>query len=82
VHIGVTDAAVTGLAGAVLSRAPNEHRQVCQMSGPDLHGGGQMFRAIRLDDPRRVVGEDDSDPSLLSTGEHGVAIVADGGYVG
>jgi len=41
------------------------------MSGRDLRGGGQMLKAIRLDDPRRMIGEDVADPSLLGTGEHG-----------
>src|SRR5258707_8078171 len=70
-RIGVTDTPVLSLAGPVLSQAPNEHRQVCQMSGRDLDGSGQMFEAIRLDGPRRVIGEDVADPSLLGTGEHG-----------
>src|SRR5512142_70120 len=74
---GVTGAAVAGLAGPVLPQAPNERCQVGQMSGRDLHGGGQMFEAIRLDGPRRVIGEDVADPGLLGTGEHGAAMVAE-----
>jgi len=68
---------VAGLAGAVLSQAPNERRQAGQMSGRDLHGGGQVLEAIRLDGPRRVIGEDVTDPGLLGTGEHGAAMVAE-----
>jgi hypothetical protein len=59
------------MAGAVLPETPNEHRQVRQMSGRDLGGGGQMLQAIRLGNPGRVIAEDLSDPNLLSTGEHG-----------
>jgi hypothetical protein len=47
------------------------------MSGRDLHGGGQMFEAIRLDGPRRVIDEDVADPGLLGAGEHGGGIVAE-----
>jgi hypothetical protein len=69
--VGVADPTVAGMAGAVLPETPNEHRQVRQMSGRNLGGGGQMFQAIRLDDPGRVIAEDLSNPNLLSTGEHG-----------
>jgi hypothetical protein len=47
------------------------------MAGRDLHGGGQMLEAIRLDGPRRVIRQDVSDPGLLGTGEHGGGIVAE-----
>jgi hypothetical protein len=66
----------------MLSQAPNERGQVGQMSGRDLHGGGQVLEAIRLDGPRRVIGEDVADPGLLGTGEHGAAMVAEGAEVG
>jgi hypothetical protein len=52
------------------------------MSGRDLHGGGQVLEAIRLDGPRRVIGEDVADPGLLGTGEHGAAMVAERTEVG
>ena len=82
VRVGVTEASVLGLAGAMLAQAPNERRQVCQMSGRDLHGSGEVLEAIRLDDPRRVIAEDLSNPSLLGTGEHGAAMVAERAEVG
>ncbi len=47
------------------------------MGGGDLCGGGQMLQAIRLDGPRRVIGEDIVEPGLLGTGEHGAAMVAE-----
>jgi len=72
-----TGTPVAGLAGAVLSQAPNERRRAGQMSGRDLHGGGQVLEVIRLDGPRRVIGEDVTDPGLLGTGEHGAAMVAE-----
>jgi hypothetical protein len=76
-RVSIAMATVASLAGAVLPQAPNECRQVGQMARRDLHGGGQMFQAIRLDDPRRVAGEDLSHPGLLGTGEHGAVILAD-----
>ena len=36
-----------------------------------------MLQAIRLEGPRRVIPEDVADPSLLGTGEHGAAMVAE-----
>jgi hypothetical protein len=52
------------------------------MFARDLHCGGQMFQAIRLDDPRRMVAENVADPGLLGTGEHGAAMVAERAGVG
>jgi hypothetical protein len=52
------------------------------MPGRDLGGGGQMFEAIRLDGPGWVIAQDVPDPSLLGTGEHGAAIVAERAAVG
>jgi hypothetical protein len=82
VRVSVTEATVASLAGAVLPQAPNECRQVCQMARRHLPGGSQMFQAIRLDDPQRVVGEDLSDPSLLGTREHDATMVAERAGVG
>jgi hypothetical protein len=82
VRVDITGATVAGLASAVLPEAPNERRQVCQMFARNLHCGGQMFQAIRLDDPRRTVAENVADPSLLGTGEHGAAMVAERAGVG
>jgi hypothetical protein len=66
-----------GLTGPVLPKSPDEGREICEMGGGDLCGDGQMLQAIRLDGPRRVIGEDLSDLSLLGTGEHGAAMVAE-----
>ena len=41
-----------------------------------------MLQAERRDGPRRVIREDVADPSLLGTGEHGAAIVAEQHRVG
>ncbi len=79
---GVTDAAILGLAGPVLPEGPDEGRQVCKMAKRDLDSDREVLKAVRLDGPRRVTSEDLSDPSLLGTGEHGGATVAEGRCVG
>ena len=57
--------------------SPDEGREVREMGGLDLGGGGQMLQAIHLDSPRQVIPEDLSDPGLLGAGEHGGGIVAE-----
>ena len=42
--------------------------KIREMGDRDLYGGGQVLEAIRLDGPRRVIGEDVADPGLLGTG--------------
>jgi hypothetical protein len=49
----------------VLPESPDEGREVREMGGLDLGGGGQMLQAIHLDGPRQVIPEDLSDPGLL-----------------
>jgi hypothetical protein len=41
-----------------------------------------MLQAICLVGPRQVIPEDVADPSLLGTGEHGAAVVAERAEVG
>jgi hypothetical protein len=77
-----TDAAELGLAGPTRSKVPDERREVREMGGWDLSGGRQMLQAVRRLGPRQVTPEDLSDPSLLSAGEHGAAIVVDPRHVG
>jgi hypothetical protein len=66
----------------VLPESPDEGREIREMGGWDLGGGGQMLQAICLDGPRQVIPEDVADPSLLGTGEHGAAMVAERAEVG
>ena len=70
-------APVLSLAGPVLPEFPDEGREIREMGGWDLGGGGQMLQAICLDGPRRVIDEDVADPGLLGAGEHGGGIVAE-----
>jgi len=77
-----TGAAVLSLAGPVLPESADEGREIREMGGWDLGGGGQVLEAIRLDGPRQVIPEDLSDASLLGTGEHGAAMVAERAEVG
>jgi len=77
VRVGVTDAPILGLAGPALPEAPDKGRKIREMPGRDLRSSGQMFEAIHLDGPRRVIRQDVSDPGLLGTGEHGGGIVAE-----
>jgi hypothetical protein len=76
-RVSVTDAPVLRLAGPVLPKTSDKGRKVRVMPGRDLRRSGQMLQAIHLDGPRRVIAEDLSNPSLLATGEHGAAIVAE-----
>jgi hypothetical protein len=82
VPTGTTGAPVLGPAGPGRPEIPNEGRKIREMGDRDLYGGGQVLEAIRLDDPRRVIAEDPSNPSLLGTGEHGAAMVAERAEVG
>ena len=75
-------APVLSLAGPVLPEFPDEGREIREMGGWDLGGGGQMLQAICLDGPRQLIPEDVADPSLLGTGEHGAAMVAERAEVG
>jgi hypothetical protein len=62
----------------MLAETPDKGRQVCKMAKRDLGSDCEVLEAVRLDGPGRVTSEDLSDPSLLSAGEHGAAIVAEG----
>ena len=75
-------APILSLAGPVLPEFPDEGREIREMGGWDLGGGSQMLQAICLDGPRQVIPEDVADPSLLGTGEHGAAMVAERAEVG
>ena len=79
---GTTGAAVLGPAGPGRPEIPDEGRKIREMGDRDLYGRSQMFEAIRLDGPRRVIGEDVADPGLLGTGEHGAGMVAECAGVG
>jgi len=78
VPLGITHASGPRLAVAVFPEGPEEGREVGGVAGWDLGGGCQMLQAVRLDDPWRVTCEDVSNPGLLSTGEHGAPILAEG----
>jgi hypothetical protein len=78
VSVGVTDAAVPGLAGPVDPEIPDEGGEVRQMREWDLCADGQMLQAICRKRPRQVMPEDVSDPGLLGAGEHAAPIVAEG----
>ena len=68
---GVTDAAVTCLAGAVRPEVPDESCEIRQMCDGDLRAGRQVRQAICRRRPRRITPENLSDPGLLGAGEHG-----------
>lgn len=74
---GTTGAPVLGPAGPGRPEIPDEGRKIREMGDRDLYGGGQVLEAICLNDPRRMIGEDLANPSLLGAGEHGAAMVAE-----
>jgi len=77
VPAGVTDAAVTYLAGAVRPEVPDESCEIRQMRDRDLRAGGQMLQTICRRRPRGMTPENLTDPGLLGAGEHGGGIVAE-----
>ena len=72
-----TDAPEVGRAGAARSEVPDERRKVREMCGWDLCGGRKVLEAVQREGPQRAISEGLSNPSLLGTGEHGAAIVAE-----
>ena len=76
-RVGVTDAAVPGLADPVLPEGPDEGRKVCKMAKRDLDSDREVLQTARLDGPRRVIRQGVLDPGLLGAGEHGAAMLAE-----